>query len=483
MFEDVEDVSLDPLHKFAKGQDLADGTSESFRNGAEVMGAFNFLRLMGGTVASSLGDPINLVIANGFGRTMKYGMVPLLKDFGAAMKNADGDLRRLSRLAMANAEIELNSRIGLLADIGNPYAKASPAVTFSRNASKTFSKATGITFWNSFWKQVSFNTTQGRIVQNAMDGWASTSKAERAWMLNLGINENGLAKIRAAFDGQEGSKFVDGTDLPIASFDKWTDQEAGELIRSAAFAESHNAVVTPHFSDKLRMAGTPLGRLILQFRSFMLANQMRVIGRNIQLASIDDAGSKRLGVYTGLFGLAMAGAMVDATKHMLGNTTITGSSLDGDHSSFDRVVREWENAPGNALYNALDRSSMFGIVFEGSNMLDKLGLPNIRGGISNVLGDDPGVGRKGASRFANRGVFESAFGPSAGMIEDFAKVGSFVTGFGDAYLGSNEGATFNRSDFCRVRRLLPGQNAPILQQMLNEGEAQMGTIFDWPNPQ
>ena len=391
-------------------------------------------------------------------------------------------MRGMARLTGANVEAVLSQRTFAMAELGNPYASAPPMVAMMRNATGQFSKVTGIQYWNSFWKQVAFNTTHGRIVQNAVGGWESLSKAERAYMLDLGINEQGLGKIRAAFEGQEGGvRYVDGTDLPIAAFDKWADKEAGNLIRAAANAESHNGVITPHFSDRLSMAGNPLGRQILQFRNFMFANQMRVVGRNIQLAHIDDARSKRLGVYTGFFGLAMMGSLVDATKHMLGNTTITGGSLDADHSSFDRVLREWENTPGAALYNALDRSSIFGVVGEASNMAEKLGLPNIRGGISLAMGDDPGQGR-GTARFQSRGVFESVFGPTAGLLEDVKGTAAFVSGVGDQFLGGTEGSKFNRSDFRRAKRLLPGSNAPIVQQMINEGEAYLGTIYDWPSP-
>lgn len=51
------------------------------------------------------------------------------------------------------------------------------------------------------------------------------------------------------------------------------------------------------------------------------------------------------------------------------------------------------------------RSAMFGIAFEGSNMMEKLGLPNIRGIASFVARDDK-TGRREASRFANRSVME-----------------------------------------------------------------------------
>lgn len=473
--------NVDMLLRFAHGQPFNDGTSQSFAHAAELAGAFNFLRLMGGTVASSLGDPMNIVIANGWGRTMKYGVLPMLKNFRDTIRNMDADQVRLARLAHANTELTMNSTVMALAEMGNPFAKATPLVTFARNASKVFSKYTGITYWNHLWKQVAFNTTTARIVENARTGWGGLSKAERAMMLNLGLNEASLARIGASFEGQAGSKWVAGTDLPIARFDEWADKEAGSLLRAAANQQSYSQVVTPHWADRLAFSESPYGKLVLQFRNFMIANQMRVIGRNVQLAAIDEAGGKRASVATALFGLAMMGAVVDATKHMLGNTTISGGSLDSENSSFDRVLREWEKTPGTALYNALDRTGIFGVVFEASNMAEKLGLPNIRGGMSMAAGDDTG-GRRESARFSNRHWSEATLGPTVGLLGDVVSVGGVLTGMADSYISSGEAPNFNRSDFRKAKRLMPMQNAPIIQQFINEGERYMGNVFDWPDP-
>jgi len=474
----IENVKM--LHRFAKGQSFEDGSSQSFANAVEIVSAFNFDRLMGGTVFSSLTDPINIIIANGFGNTMKLGVMPLLKNFRGSFKNMDGDMRRLSRLMNSNAEVTHASTTLAMADIGNPYAKSTPAVTFARTSTKLFSKVSGITYWNSLLKQIASNTTQGRLIQNAVQGWQGLSKAERAWSLNLGLSEGSYARIRASFEGQAGAKWVEGTELPIGRFDEWGDKEIAGRFRAAINAESFNNVVAPHFSDKMALAGTPMGQLILQFRRFMLSNQMRIVGRNLQLARIDDAGAKRASVYGGLFGLVMMGAVVDATKHALGTTTITGGNVDLDHNAFDRIIQDWEKNPGSALYNSLDRSGVFGVAFEGSNMLEKLGLPNVRGGMSHLLRDENK--EKGSARFQNRGAFESVFGPTAGLFEDTMKFGSFVTGLGDQYLGSGEAPNFNRSDFRKAKRLIPFATAPGLQQLMNEGEAYMGTVFDWPEP-
>lgn len=466
------------LRDFARGVSASDGAS-SLHKTAEWVGTFNYVRLFGGTVFSSLGDPVNIAVANSFGRTMQYGIVPMLTDFNTAYRAANGDLRRLARLTMANAEMELNSRIAQLAELGNPHSKVDTGTNMLRNTAKIFSRWTGITYWNSFWKQVGYNTAQARIIEHATDGWSKLDVAQKTWLNNLGIDQKGLERIGAAYASQTAEKTAAG--IPIARFDTWADADARNLIQAALSNESHNLVVTPHFSDKMALNNNPAKGLIMQGRRFMLSNQMRVIGRNLQLASVDDEGSKRLGVYAGLFALTFMGAMVDGTKQIMGGTTVTGGNVDPNRNAGQRVVDAWQKTPGTALYNALDRSSIFGIAFETSNILERMGLPNVRAGVSRLAQDDRD-GQREAARFANRGVFESLLGPTAGAVEDFGKLGSFGTGSLGYLFGINDDPHFNRSDFRRGRRFIPFQNAPGVQQILNYGEAEVGSIFDWPAP-
>ena len=471
-------ANIQLLRDAARGIGSANDFSQSFNKAAELVSTLNYVTKMGGTVAASLGDPINIVIANGFGRSMRYGVVPMLTNFREAYTMAGSDLRRLARLTLANAEHEFNSRIAALADLPNPYATADPGLRFLRNLSKVFSSVSGITFWNSFWKQVAYNVGQARIIEDALQGWSRITKAERAWLANLGIDADGLKAIKAAYEAQPGEKTSAG--IPIARFEEW-DRSTADLFRRALTAESQNNVITPSFSDRPALAHNPMGRLLWQFRSHMITNQTRLIGRNIQLARIDDEGSKRLAVYTGFFGLAMMGALIDATKHMLAVTTATGSSLDLDRSAAKRIIDEWRKTPGTALYNSLDRSGLFGPIFEASNIFEKLNLPNIRGGMSLIAGDDRG-GRNEAARFTNRHWTEALGGPTVGLIGDVAR----TTGFASQGLGSVFGITeppdFNRSDFKRARRIVPFQNVPVIQQIISEGERQLGTLYDWPNP-
>ena len=162
-------------------------------------------------------------------------------------------------------------------------------------------------------------------------------------------------------------------------------------------------------------------------------------------------------------------------------TTITGASIDRHRSSFERIIDQWEKTPGTALYNALDRSGVFGVVFEGSNILDKIGLPSIRGTMSLVAQDDRG-GRREAARFQNRSVLEAVGGPTVGLIEDAAKLGGLASQGIGSVIGLTEAPTLNRADYKKATRFIPWGNVPGIQQILNEGQRQVGNIYDWPDP-
>ena len=57
--------------------------------------------------------------------------------------------------------------------------------------------------------------------------------------------------------------------IPIARFNEWADKDARELFQAAISNESHNMIVTPHFSDKMGINANPATGLIMQGRRFM----------------------------------------------------------------------------------------------------------------------------------------------------------------------------------------------------------------------
>ncbi|MEI9901803.1 MAG: hypothetical protein WDN31_18765 [Hyphomicrobium sp.] len=199
--------------------------------------------------------------------------------------------------------------------------------------------------------------------------------AERAWMANLGIGQTQAAEILEAYNKQVGRKVVAG-DLPYANHELWPTK-IGDTFRSALANESNNQIVTPQLGDRPIFSATPVGKLLFQFRGYMMSNQARLIGRHAQLAALDETGARRVAFGSGLFGIVMMSAVIDGLKRGM-------SSNDAD---FEGFLKRWEDHPGESLYRALDRSSILGVITEGSSILDRAGGPSLSGGLQYAFGD------------------------------------------------------------------------------------------------
>jgi hypothetical protein len=367
-------------------------------------------------------------------------------------------------------EMNLQARLAAMADLQNPMRTGDTSMNMLRKMSDVFSKASGITWWNAFWKQTSENAISAHIGGLAHKGWDNLSKSERKYLGTLRINKDGLDLIRQAHEAQPHSKWFDK--WPLLDHRAWDNQEAARLVRHALDEEVNNQVVTPQSYDRMKFASTPGGRLIWQFRQHMVSNQMRFLGRNLQLASQDTHHAAALG--TGFVGLVMAGALVDYLKTVTGQLSPFGN-IDRNKSATERYMDEWRETPGAALYNALDRSDAIGIAMEGSNILDKLGWAGPKFGMQKAFGDEPSK-IKEASRFRNRSVADSLLGPTAGLVND-----SLVTAaptMGKVLTGQK----ITRGDFRGTERLIPGQNIPYVQYFTNAFERHVGDIYSWPNP-
>lgn len=449
-------AGIENLRDIARGTFLPEHGGDLART-AELVAMLNYVRLLGGTVISSLTDPVNLTLANGFGRSLRLGIVPLLRDFNAAMRSSSEEFRRLSRLAGAVTELEFNSRMAQLGEFDDLYSTGDRALTFMRKVSNTFSKVSGIAYWNTALKQIAYNVTQARILENIGVGVDKLSVPERAWMASLGIGPDQAAQIADAYAHQVGRKIVAG--IPYANHDIWP-QEIGDIFRTALANESNNVVVTPQLGDRPIFASTPVGRLLFQFRGFMLANQARLLGRNAQLAVLDETGSRRIGFAAGLFGLVAMAALVDGLKRATSENEV----------SFDKFMKRWEEQPGESLYRALDRSSVLGVVLEASNIFGRAGGPSLQSGLEYAFGDVDKKQTRDSSLLSALGV------PTINLIEDIGRVG-----FSDVPNLMTEGE-LTRSGFRRVRGLVPFNNVPVIQQVINEYQREVGTVFDWPEP-
>lgn len=445
------------------------GWSTSAMKAVEAVSLFNVVRLMGGMVVSSFTDPLKIAIATGMGNMVRGAMLAYHQGINKAWDKASAAEKGMTKATAWAMELNLQSRIAQMTDLGNPLRVEDTSSVFMRRVSDVFSKATGITWWNAFWKQTSENATSAYLGQLAHKGFDKLSTSERKWLDSLRINKDGLELIRQQHELQPHSKWHG--DWPLLDHHSWDDPQAARLVRHALAEEINNQVVSPQANDKMLFARSPGGRLVMQFRQHMFSNQMRFIGRQLQLASEDTHKAAALGM--GFFGLVMAGAVVDYLKNVTGQISPTGN-VDKSKSATERYMEEWSKTPGLALYNALDRSDTIGIAMEGSNIIEKLGLPSPKRAMSFAFGDDPAK-LKEASRYRNRSAIDAVGGPTLGLANDAVAAASTL---GKVVTGQR----ITRGDYRASERIIPGQNIPYIQFMTNAFERHVGDVYSWPNP-
>lgn len=201
--------------------------------------------------------------------------------------------------------------------------------------------------------------------------WAQMDVQERRIMSSFNIGEHEWAALnRATWTvGAQGNRYLTPNNahaIPDAAIDIYnrnagTTHEYGEFRQQMAdrlysyYADRlHYGVLNPGVREKATLyqgakPGSPLGialRLILQFKSFMVANFTKTWGREI------NGGQGRLGAVAGLVEYAVTGATLGVAANAL-NQLFKGQ----DPRS------QWENDPTSAVLAGLTRagtSSMIG---------------------------------------------------------------------------------------------------------------------------
>ena len=374
-------------------RDLVRGTYKAAENISSLgrisrgLAHFNYIRNLGGVVISSLSDIYRPAMVHGLGPYMSKGIGPLLRN-SKAIK-----LTKAEAKYAGVAEKILNGRVASLAEIGDSSARGSAIERFMENTTRVASKWNGMTIWNDFHKSL-----EARIIEDKLLS-ADMPKAERAY---LGIDNDMHQRILEQFAAH--GETEDG--VRIANTQDWTNPQAVLAFRSAINKQVNATIVTPGVGDAPLISKTPLGRLLLQFRSFMFASHQKVLLRGLQ-----DNKAR------------FASAMVAMTT--IGMLVGYLRAWRGGQERLDKFVHEAEN-PGFLISEGLDNSGIFTLGFDIANTTERL-TPSA--GVkfnpiktpSSYLGTfvNPSAPKQGTStRFAMQSPVETIMGPSAGLLGD-----------------------------------------------------------------
>lgn len=386
---------------------------------------WNYIRLLGGVVVSSLTDAGRPMGVHGMRAAMREALPALVSGTRAARISRQ-DARDLG----AVTEVALQSRIAQMADLQDPYRYGSSYERFLSNTSNVFTKATGLGYWNDWMKTISSVMTQNRMAKNALN-WNGAGERERSYMAYLGIDEHMADRIAKELNLHG----VQEKNIWGANVSEWTDDGARRAWAAALNKDVDRTIVTKGVADTPLWTKTNWGRLIMQFKSFGLASHQRVLIAGLQ------ERPHRLAEQM-VFSTAL-GMMVGYLKFM----------ERGDWEEAERLLKN----PGLWVADGLDRTGILAIPFEISNTAEKVGSPiGIMKGVQAIAGDDDKGGS--ASRYASRNKLGALAGPWAGAFEDLSDIAQQLS----------EG-DLKKSGANAMIRQLPGATLPIVRSAIHIG--------------
>ena len=196
--EKRDKADLAGVRDLLRGQYKLDSQHTNFARVLNVAMSYNYMRSLGGVLATSVTDAVRPAMVHGLGRYMGQGIAPLvtnLKGFKMAVADA--------KLMGAVTERVLQSRIATMAELSDPYAQNSPFERFVANLSNTFSKMTLLPWWNDMHKSIASVMIQNRILKNALQAAAERPSTVPAQAPSSGLLGQIRELVASAFKGNE----------------------------------------------------------------------------------------------------------------------------------------------------------------------------------------------------------------------------------------------------------------------------------------
>ena len=357
----------------------------------------NYLRLLGGVTVSSLPDVSRVFMAEGFGKTFKSGLVPLV----ASSKRFKAAASELKRYGVGN-DAFMSGKSEVIADVGD-YAQGGTMLERGlRSGASKFGKLNFLDYWTAGMKQLHAVTMQTSI----FDGLAKGKYDKR--LARLGIDEQSAkdmyAQVKLYGTNQDG--------IWLTNAKNWDRPDLERMWGAAVRKESDRVIIIPGQEKPLFMS-KEMGKTVGQFRSFILSATQRVL-----IAGLQRQDHNAVGGFISLVGMGMF------TYYL--KQKIAGRELTED-------PRVW-------VLEGMERSGIMGMLMEFDTTMTKISGYGVRPLL--------GIG-EAASRQVARSVSESLLGPTIGS--------GLTTAIKAANAISAEGEMTD-ADIRAIRRLIPYQN-------------------------
>jgi hypothetical protein len=347
---------------------------------------FNYARLSGNFGLSAITDLYNAAFAHGVSPFLREGVKPLLTNLDAIKLQA-----KEAKLAGLMVERTLNQRLFTAGEIGDPFAEGTVIDRMLRNVGSIATKMNGVALMQDLSEGINAALTQNRIFKGIASG------KDDEFLAKLGLGPTERERVSAMFK-RYGT--VEDDVLYIANSDLWDDAYAAEAFRNALNKAAGMYAVRPGAGDLPLFASTPLGKALLQFRTFALAAHQRTTLRAMQ----EGPGA----IVRGIVGTTAAGMLVSWL-----------AALRSGQEGYERWRRKAEN-PGWWIAEGFDRGGFVPLMFEAANTTEKIS-GTVFGETFNPVKTPAGMAFGGAayggesSRNIGRNPISSLVGPTIGL--------------------------------------------------------------------
>lgn len=294
------------------------------------------------------------------------------------------------------------------------------------NTSRLFARGTGINIWNDTFKHISNTLVQdfiGRSSRAIRDGTATKRQINE--MARLGFSREAMEKIAAQID-EFGEEF-DGTIVPMTA--NWSDKQMATLMQTISANEVDNIIVTPTLAEMPQLLGSPVAKLLLQFKSFAISAHSKILAQGAGRLSRGDMHMLEYFVVTMGLGLA--------TLHI--KSILSGKKIPEN---------EWDLA-----YEVIDQTGMLGWINEPVQFVAKGTQGDLA--LSRIWNDEA----QELTKYQYRNLSDWA-GPTAGLATDAKSAADAVR----AYM---KGELADERDVRAIRRMIPFQNVWYLRWLFN----------------
>ena len=377
----------------------------------------NYMRFMGGIVASSIPDIARIFMAEGFGRTFSKGLAPLVTNLKAFKMSA-----KEARQYGIGAELLLQGRSKIIADIDDYTRGGTKFERGVQSMTDKFGRINLMDYWTSGVKQMHAVVMQNGVIDDLLKG-----------VVDPRLKRLGITDTDATLIAEQLKKHADKSEgVWLSNARNWDDPNLERKWGAMIAKESRRVIVEPGQERPLFMS-SELGKTIGQFRSFMFSSTQRMTIATLQ-------GQDRN---------AVGGVL---TLISLGMLTYAFKQWDAD--------RELSDDPAAWLAEGIDRSGVLGSIMEINNTVEKAS--------SNGIGLRPLLGIEApASRFVSRSMAENLMGPTMGsLLENTIRVMNAGLTPGD----------WTEADTRAMRRLLPYQNLSFIRRGLDRIEEEVGDL-------